>query len=216
MTRSLDWMDVVGTDLAVMHGFYRDVFGWDMTPPWDHHGGAYRMLTDDGHYLAGVEQITPEKGAARWTVFVVADDLHAVVEAAIAAGGAVTFAPDGLGDLGTVAMITDPLGATLGVWQPGTFDPRAIPAMDGRFAGAELVTADLAATRAFLTAVVGDDVGTVVSGEQGEWRPVLEVDDLESTARAVESAGGTARPARPDGIVEATDRLGAAFLLRRR
>jgi predicted enzyme related to lactoylglutathione lyase len=213
MTRALGWMDVVSTDLAAMSAFYRDIFGWTPTRSFDHHGGEYRMLAHDGHYPAGIEKISAEKGPARWTVFVVADDLKGVVDAAVAAGGGVSFQPAALDDLGIVAMITDPLGATLGVWQPGAFDPRGIPQLDGRFAGAELVTSDVERTRRFLTAVIGPDAGAVTAGKQGKWRPVLGVDSLEGTVAAISAAGGTARPARPDGVVEAIDPLGATFLL---
>jgi predicted enzyme related to lactoylglutathione lyase len=213
MTRELGWMDVVSTDLPAMSAFYRDVFGWGTTESWDHHGGDYRMLTRDGHYPAGIEQIAPEKGPARWTVFIVADDMSGTVDAALAAGGAVTFQPAALDVLGVVAMITDPLGATLGVWEPDMFDPRAVPHLDGRFAGAELVTSDVDRTRAFLRAVLGDDVGVVVAGEQGEWRPVLAVESMEATVAAIIEAGGTTGPARADGLVDAVDPLGAGFLL---
>lgn len=216
MPRALGWMDVVSTDLPAMSAFYRRVFGWDLSESWDHHGGDYRMLTRDGHNVAGIEQIGPEKGPARWTVFLVADDMTSVVDAALAAGGAVTFQPAALDDLGVVAMITDPLGATLGVWQPGSFDPRAIPQLDGRFATAELVTSDVAGTREFLAAVAGADVGTITHGEQGEWQPVLGVESLAATTAAIEANGGTVRPARPDGLTEAVDPLGASFLLAQR
>lgn len=222
-------MDVVGKDLPTTAAFYRHVFGWDLSESLDHHGGDYQMLVRDGFFLAGAEQIGAEKGDARWTVFTVTDDLSALIAAVLAAGGAVTFASQPLADLGVVAMITDPLGATIGVWEPGTFDPREIPPLDGRFHGAELVTTDPAVTSAFLTGVLGwtsegphegverfvsgGRIATVSEGVQGEWRPVLAVESLERSAEAVRLAGGTAQSARQDGIVEAADSQGAEFLL---
>jgi predicted enzyme related to lactoylglutathione lyase len=226
----LGWMDVVSTDLPTSALFYKRVFGWQLSEPWDHHGGNYRMLTRDGHYLAGAEQITPAKGAPRWTVFVVTEDMQGLIRAAVADGGAVTFAPEPLGQLGTVAMITDPLGATLGVWEPATFDPRRVGAIDGRFTGAELVTSDVAATSSFLTTTLGWEGGvpsadgrsaqfrsgtaiaTIIAGEQGEWRPILGVRSVDEIVEIVELAGGTCHPARPNGIVEAADSMGATFL----
>jgi predicted enzyme related to lactoylglutathione lyase len=207
----LGWMDVVGQDLAPMRDFYRRAFGWGITSPWDHHQGEYRMLTSQGHFVAGIEQITPEKGLARWTVFIVTDDMEQTLASAIAAAGAVTFLPQDIGDLGTVAMITDPLGSTLGVWKPQSFDPRDIPAVPGRFAGAELITTDPERTAAFLTAVMGSSVGVLSRGEQEEWVPVLAVDDLSEALASIVSSGGTVAPARPDGIVGAADPGGAAF-----
>jgi predicted enzyme related to lactoylglutathione lyase len=228
---NLGWMDVVSNDLPKSASFYNRVFGWQLSEPWDHHGGSYRMLTHDGFFPAGAEQITPSKGAPRWTVFVVTDDLQGMLSAVVSVGGAITFAPEMIGELGTVAMITDPLGTTLGVWQPATFDPRAIGVFDGRFKGAELVTSDVAATSSFLTTTLGWEAEalsadgrsaqfrsgiatvTITSGEQGEWRPILGVQSIDEIARIVDLAGGTSQPARPNGIVEAADPMGAAFLI---
>lgn len=228
-TQELAWMDLVSTDLALSAGFYDQVFSWRLSTPGDHHAGNYQMLSVDDAYLAGIEEITSAKGPARWTVFIITSAMADLISRVTRNGGAVTFEPEAIAELGIVAMITDPLGATLGVWQPGTFDPRKVPDVDGRFLSAHRKTSDIEVVGDFLRDVLGwtenwhDDQavhfatggGSAVlsSGPPGEWVPVLGVSSLDRTTEAIRRAGGTHGPDSAKGIVEACDPMGATFLL---
>ncbi|MFD1715009.1 VOC family protein [Amnibacterium flavum] len=229
MTAPLAWMDVISTDFPRSVAFYGQVFGWVLRPVVeDDH--PYNALAAGDELVAGAEAIPESKGPPRWTVFVTTDDMSALLKSVLAAGGAVTFDPMQLGDYGIVAMITDPFDATIGVWQPLEFDPHSVGAVEGRFAGAELVTADVAGTVRFLTEVLGwtvadDDSSGLVTldaggyparltaGDQSQWRPILRVVSQDSTVEAIARAGGSADAPRLDGVVVAADPMGAQFLL---
>lgn len=226
----LAWMDVVSTDLKRSVDFYQKLFSWQLEEPMGHHGGEYRLFSHDDALVAGAEEIGADKGLPRWTVFVSTSNMDESIARVDSAGGRVTFNPQPLEQLGEIAMIQDPLGATLGVWEPKSFDPANVPMVDGRFCGAELTTSDLGVTVDFLRAALGwvaesgsydrealFGAGTgrarVKEGIQSEWVPLLHASAIDRTLETLLAAGGTHLPPRADGVVEASDPMGATFFL---
>ena len=54
-----------------------------------------------------------------WSVYLASDDAKATVDAAADHGGKVLVPAMDVQELGTMAVVTDVGGATIGVWQPG-------------------------------------------------------------------------------------------------
>src|SRR5439155_18381493 len=52
-------------------------------------------------------------------LYLASDDTAKTVDAAVANGGQVHVPPMAVGELGTMAVLGDPGGAAVGVWQPG-------------------------------------------------------------------------------------------------
>lgn len=151
----LGWLDVVSPDIATTTAFLEKLFGWVEANRVDVEGNDYLFLTDSGRPMHGAEQIRPDQGSARWTVFVTAPDARSLIARAEAAGGKVGFPPTALADLGVIAMVTDPLGATLGVWQPLALVPASVETTAAPLVAARLGTEDLGRTSAFLREVFG-------------------------------------------------------------
>jgi predicted enzyme related to lactoylglutathione lyase len=62
----------------------------------------------------------PEMGVPDvWSVYLATDDAGKTVDTAAANGAQVVVHAMAVGDLGTMAVLTDPGGAGIGVWQPG-------------------------------------------------------------------------------------------------
>jgi len=151
----LGWLDVVSPDIAATTAFLHKLFGWSETSRIDVEGNDYILLADAGRPVHGAEQIRPDQGSARWTVFVTTTEVHSLVARAEAAGGTIDFPPTVLAQLGIIAMVTDPLGATLGVWQPLDLIPASLESATAPFVVAQLGTSDLGRTSAFLCEVFG-------------------------------------------------------------
>jgi uncharacterized protein len=118
---SINWVDFVSTDLDAASAFYTGLFGWetyDMPMPGG--DGIYRFFRLDGRDAAAGGSMPAEMAAqgipSHWNVWV-AGDADQVVERAAAAGGQVLMPPMTLGPSGRLAMIADPGGAAVGVWQ---------------------------------------------------------------------------------------------------
>lgn len=56
-----------------------------------------------------------------WKIYLATDDMAKTVETAQAKGAEVIGPSMAVADLGTQAVLVDPCGAHLGVWQPDTF-----------------------------------------------------------------------------------------------
>ncbi len=61
----------------------------------------------------------PGGGPDVWSVYLATDDAEKTVDAATVNGGQVHVQPMVVGELGTMAVLGDPGGAGIGVWQPG-------------------------------------------------------------------------------------------------
>jgi uncharacterized protein len=123
---TINWVDLVSTDLEAASGFYTSLFGWEIEDmPMPGGGGVYRFFRQDGRDVAAAGSMPPEMSdqgiPSHWNVWVAgdADDADEVVAKAAAAGGQVLMPPMTLGPSGRLAMIADPGGAAVGVWEAG-------------------------------------------------------------------------------------------------
>jgi predicted enzyme related to lactoylglutathione lyase len=105
------------TDLGRARNFYGSLFGWvfedvDMTP-----GHPYTMIrVGDG--TGGGMMTEPVAGwPSHWTAYVGVADVRAATEQARALGATVLTEPMEMKNAGWLAVIRDPTGAALGLWQ---------------------------------------------------------------------------------------------------
>jgi uncharacterized protein len=190
----LAWMDVISTDIERTLASYAETFGWTSEELALDHGEGYRLVRSGGAVVAGAEQVAPERGLAPvWTVMVETDDAPALLATAVASGAEVTFDLAPMLDLGRIAMLRDPWGATVGVWEPGSFRPSAVPDVPGRLVGAVLTTPQVEAASRFYQDVFGWTAGPtdrleaglparIEAGEVAVWTPVLASDDAPAGA----------------------------------
>lgn len=112
------WVDLMTSDTERGRSFYGQLFGWTAEEPAEEFGG-YFSFTKDGVRVAGCMASQPGGGPDIWSVYLASDDAEKTVDAATANGGQVHVQPMVVGDLGTMAVLGDPGGAGIGVWQPG-------------------------------------------------------------------------------------------------
>jgi predicted enzyme related to lactoylglutathione lyase len=114
------WVDLLSSDTDKAVQFYGDVLGWTAEESGDDFGG-YITLYSDGHRVAGLMANQAENGIPdAWNTYISSDNAEATVAAVERAGGKVVAPPMAVGGLGSMAIVSDPAGATVGVWQPGS------------------------------------------------------------------------------------------------
>ncbi len=113
------WVDLMSSDPEKSKAFYGELLGWTADEPNQEFGG-YTNLRKDGEQVAGLMQAQPGMPVSDvWSVYLCVDDAAATVAAARAAGSEVIADCMAVGTLGIMAVITDPGGAAIGMWQPG-------------------------------------------------------------------------------------------------
>lgn len=115
------WFDLMSSDPARAAEFYAAIFGWESQEPANPEFGGYQNFTRDGRRVAGLVPHMPDAPVANvWTAYLHTADAEVTAKAAEAAGGTVMVPPMPVGDLGSMMVVTDPAGAVIGFWQPGT------------------------------------------------------------------------------------------------
>ncbi|WP_280317153.1 VOC family protein [Nocardia wallacei] len=113
------WVDLFTTDPDGAVAFYGELFGWAAERGGPELGG-YISFSKDGEPVAGAMRNDGTSGGPdQWTVYLNSPDAQATVDAAAANGGQVVLPPMDVADLGRMAVVGDPGGAGIGVWQPG-------------------------------------------------------------------------------------------------
>ena len=113
------WIDLFSSDTARAKDFYGRLFGWTTMDPGPEYGG-YFLFQRDGKVVAGCMANDGEQGVPdTWTVYLTTDDADRTVAAAKANGGQVYVEPMDVTENGRMAMVGDPGGAAIGIWQPG-------------------------------------------------------------------------------------------------
>lgn len=176
------WVELMSSDTDKSAAFYHELFGWEADEPNPEFGG-YRTLTLAGEQVAGLMHAQPDMPVTDvWSVYLCVDDAAATVAAAQAAGSEVIAGAMAVGDLGTMAVITDPGGAVIGMWQPGEHRGGVV-ATDGAPCHFELQTRAYDASIQFYETVFGWK--TEVASDTPEMRyTVFNVADGENAGIA--------------------------------
>lgn len=152
------WQDQSSEDVSQAAVFYSTLFGWEVAPG-DEQFGGYRECRLDGKKVAALSpQMQP--GPAYWGVYVKAEDAAEIAEKAKTNGGQVVVEPMEIGDFGSMAVISDPTGAALGVWQSGSHHGFEVRNQPGAACWHELITDDVDAASSFYRAVLGWEART--------------------------------------------------------
>ncbi len=162
------WIDLYTSDPDASRSFYRELFGWTSEAAGEEFGG-YITFTKDGQAVGGGMRNDGSGGMPDvWSVHLTTDDARKTVETAEANGGHVIVQPMDVADLGTMSVVSDPGGASVGAWQPGTFKGFSVLNEPGTAAWFELLTRDYDTAVAFYRDVFRWPVRTM--GDSPEFR----------------------------------------------
>jgi uncharacterized protein len=164
------WIDTWQPDADAAVAFYTELFGWeaeDTMPPDT--PGKHFMCRLGGRDVAAIAS-RPEAAppATAWGTYVWMDSAEDTARKAVEAGGGTLMDPFRSLDGGRIAVVTDPAGAAIGVWQPGAHRGAQVVNEPGAWSMSQLVTPDPEGANAFYGAVFGWE--TEMFGEATMWR----------------------------------------------
>ncbi len=151
------WVELSGTpDIEASAGFYRAVFGWEIPEmPNSAEMGGYRRAKKDGKDVAGVSPVMQDGPPCVWATYISVADAEATLAKAGEAGGQTIAEVMDVMGLGKMAVFSDPEGAVIGLWEPGTFAGAELVNEVGAFGWNELNTRDPEAAKSFYGEVFG-------------------------------------------------------------
>jgi hypothetical protein len=159
------WLDLATSDAAAAKAFYAGLFGWTFEDvPTDH--DVYTIARRDGQEAVGLFTLTPDMGPPRWQAYVAVTDAEAAVHRAVGLGAQVLMPAMDAMEAGRMAVIQDPTGAALSVWQPKAHRGAAVVNEPGAQCWVELQTGDPAGAADFYGQLFG--WGTRASRSVGE------------------------------------------------
>ncbi len=217
------WVDLMTSDTDGARSFYGELFGWECADPNPDFGG-YANFSKDGDLMGGLMAKQEEAMPDVWTIYLEVADADKTVAQVTDRGLGVIVPAMAVGDLGTMAVVIDPSGAAIGMWQPGTHTgfgrwmedgtpgwfelhtrgyDEVIPFYQDVF-GWETNTEGDGPDFRYTTEVVGetqyagimDASGFLPEGVPSNWSVYFHVDDADAAiARVVELGGAVVMPA---------------------
>lgn len=210
------WHELMTPDTSGAHAFYSKVLGWK-TQAFEN-DPSYQMFAAGSGPLGG--SVAQASGTPHWLHYVGTPDIEATVQAAKSRGGSVTKEVTSIpGGTGKYAVLADPQGAAIAVYQSSGETGKESPAKRGEFSWHELATTDWNAAIDFYSAVfgwekmaehdMGDDMGKyVLFGSNGVqrggmfnkpasmpggpgWLGYVRVKDVNDAVKKAKAARGT-------------------------
>jgi uncharacterized protein len=173
------WVDLATTDQEAAKSFYHELFGWDAEDMPMGDDAMYSMQRLRGKDVAAIApQPQPQRDAGVppiWNNYVSVESADAAAERAADLGGKVHAPPFDVMDVGRMAVIEDPQGATFLLWEPKRHFGAAIVTEPGALCWNELASPDPEASAAFYR----DLFGWTIEQWEGSEQPYLIIQNKE-------------------------------------
>ena len=154
------WAELGTNDEAGARSFYAELFDWQTEiSPMGAGMGDYTTLRKRGKDVGGLYKLFPEQVEQgvppNWLPYVSVASAEAAAARAAELGGTVLSPAIDVLDIGRLAVLQDPVGATLAVWEAKTRHGSEIVAEPGAICWNELLTHDTAKAGAFYAGLFG-------------------------------------------------------------
>lgn len=232
------WVGLLTDDVERAKHFYGELLGWTAEPGPTPDARRYHVMRLQGEPVALMYEIAAwqrQLGApTNWATSVCVDDVTESVARAVKLGAGLAIAPYEVKGAARIAVVTDPLGARLSLWQPlGGLAPSRGGRVGTRCWN-ELATDDVEAAGEFYMGLFGWELhrepngyrivsnrgvaqgGIRALGARGRgrphWLPYFRVGSVDDALeRCTESGGQVAEPPCDGPVAVVRDRAGASF-----
>lgn len=228
MTRTIGtsaWIDFSAHDLAAAKDFYTGLFGWTFEQLGDE-VNSYNLIHNGDGLVGGAMDVTGmicplgQPIPSEWSVYLTVDDLDARLAKAEQQGAIIAMPAEQIGESGRMAMIIDPTGSAISLWEPQDLDGYDFTGQPGSPVWFELMTHKFDLAAEFYTAVFDanlvsmsesmdddsfryatngpdesaswglGDATGVMPGDAAGWRIYLGVESCDAATQKVAELGG--------------------------
>lgn len=159
---TFSWVDLVTRDANAAKQFYGALLGWSFDDLPGH-----TMCKLNGQAVAAIIQYGDER--AYWNIYVAVDDIEETTRKAAASGGTVVQEPFEIPGAGRTAVVKDPSGAALALWQATGHIGAGVRDEPGALCWNELYTTNSAAAGKFYASTLGWQMETMDMGPAGTY-----------------------------------------------
>jgi predicted enzyme related to lactoylglutathione lyase len=153
------WADLATSDTEQAKAFYAQLFGWQPTDVPAGDAGTYTMFAQNGKDVCALYALSEdmiEQGVVpHWQSYVSVDNVDESVQKAAALGGTIVAPAFDVMEVGRMALVRDPTGATFALWQPMGHIGAQLVNEPNTLCWNELQTNDLDAASEFYAALFG-------------------------------------------------------------
>jgi uncharacterized protein len=152
------WAGLRSPAPEVSVAFYTQLLGWQAGPPA---ANGYVMFSLGGKQVAGVGPLLNNTRPPGWCTYIASQNVEVTAATASAAGARVLIPPFDVPGSGRVAVLIDPTGADVWLWQPAGFNGAQVIGEPGAMCWNELDARDIDTAKAFYASVFGWQTATI-------------------------------------------------------
>jgi predicted enzyme related to lactoylglutathione lyase len=215
------WADLWTSDVEGSRRFYSELFGWEALEAAPEFGGYFMFARAGVPVAGGMGDMGDAPADNTWKIYLATDDMGRTLQSAEAAGAQVVVPAVPVAELGVQAILIDPTGVPIGVWEPHEFAGFSVIAEPGAPSWFELMSANYTVAldfyrstfqldsnvmgdsdefrySAFVPRSGGDEVAGIMDasaflpeGSPGQWSVYWDVEDAAAAVAKVRSLGGS-------------------------
>jgi uncharacterized protein len=163
------WVDLVSVDQDASKAFYTALFGWDYQDFPTGDGAFYSVAQLEGKAVAAIVPLPDPSVPPHWNCYVSVENADAAAARAQELGATVVQPAGDVGDSGRLAVIQDPQGALLSVWEPREHFGAGLVNVPGALSWNDLLTPDVEASARFYRDLFGWQIDEIPGAEGQYW-----------------------------------------------
>jgi uncharacterized protein len=156
---SFCWIELATTDQNAAKSFYRKLFGWEANDMPMGPDDFYTIFNIGDRNVAAAYTLRPEQRAAgvpsNWLLYVAVESADNSAKKAAQLGGKLLMEPIDVGEFVRMAVIQDPTGAVVAIWQANKHSGTQLIGEQGTLCWADLNTPDPDAASRFYSQLFG-------------------------------------------------------------
>jgi hypothetical protein len=153
------WIELATTDQAAAKTFYGQLLGWAVDDIPLGPGETYSMFILDGRHAGAAHTLLSDERAAgvppHWNLYVAVRSADEIASRVVPLGGQLLAPPFDVMDAGRMAVVQDPTGAVLAIWEARQHAGTGIAGVPGTLVWADLVTPDRNRVEPFYAGLFG-------------------------------------------------------------
>jgi predicted enzyme related to lactoylglutathione lyase len=149
---TFSWAELATSDAGAAKAFYTELFGWQYDDNETGGGPVYSMALRDGKPVAA---LFASEQPPHWNCYVTVASADESAARAAGEGGTVVAPAFDVMDVGRMAVVADPAGAALCLWEPRAHIGAQLVNTPGALTWNDLVTPDAEAAERFYGALFG-------------------------------------------------------------